>query len=354
MKVLLLGGTGVIGSNIITLLRNTQNYDVYVSSRSRHNDVYNIHYLCFDATNETEIKKAINDHSYDVVVDFMVYYDLQSFKRIANYWLSKCSQYIFFSSARVFSDDNPVSENTAKLLDCSNDDSFVNSNDYAIVKAKEENYLKNHSSGNWTIVRPYITYDVNRLQLGTYEKEEWLFRCLNDRLVFFDRGLLHKKTTMTKAIDVASRTIALFLKKESMRQSYNIVSSEYVEWKDVLSIYAKAFKKAVGSDLKIKIDDSTTKKIYGTIPQFKYDRMFDRVFNNNKIIEATNLKEFVPLEEGLTDCVSTFLKNVRWGPLNVRVQAKLDLFSKDFTPLKEFKSFKCKVLYLLYRFSIKK
>lgn len=48
--------------------------------------------------------------------------------------------------------------------------------EYAITKAHQENLLINSKNKNWTIIRPYITYSEQRLQLGTFEKEDWLYR----------------------------------------------------------------------------------------------------------------------------------------------------------------------------------
>ena len=41
----------------------------------------------------------------------------------------------------------------------------------ALQKAREENLLLKSDSRNWTIIRPYITYYDERLQLGVFEKK---------------------------------------------------------------------------------------------------------------------------------------------------------------------------------------
>lgn len=45
------------------------------------------------------------------------------------------------------------------------DSQYVQSDGYAIAKAKQEDILRNSDFINWTIVRPYITYSDARLQL---------------------------------------------------------------------------------------------------------------------------------------------------------------------------------------------
>ena len=50
---------------------------------------------------------------------------------------------------------------------------------------------------NWTIIRPYKTYNNNRLQLGMYEKEEWLYRLMMGKTLVFPTELKKRKTTLT-------------------------------------------------------------------------------------------------------------------------------------------------------------
>lgn len=70
-------------------------------------------------------------------------------------------------------------------MDVCNDKEYLDSNEYAIAKAKEEDILFRSPNKNWTIVRPSLTYAENRLQLGVYEKENWLYRALHGRAIVF-------------------------------------------------------------------------------------------------------------------------------------------------------------------------
>ena len=49
----------------------------------------------------------------------------------------------------------------------------------------EENLLFNSEKNNFTIIRPTITYNTQRLQLGVLEKENWLYRALHGRAIVF-------------------------------------------------------------------------------------------------------------------------------------------------------------------------
>lgn len=74
---------------------------------------------------------------------------------------------------------------------------YVQSDEYAIAKAKQEDILRNSDFKNWTIVRPYITYSDERLQLGFFEKELWLYRAIKGKTIIFPSDIYEKTTTLT-------------------------------------------------------------------------------------------------------------------------------------------------------------
>lgn len=72
-RILMLGGTGAIGTSIIDVLGNNNQYEITVTSRqNRISEYSNVLYLQGNA-NELEFLNTIPDDSYDVLVDFMNY-----------------------------------------------------------------------------------------------------------------------------------------------------------------------------------------------------------------------------------------------------------------------------------------
>ena len=69
-------------------------------------------------------------------------------------------------------------------MDLTKDEQYLATNEYALAKAREENVLTESGFNNFTIIRPYITYYNNRLQLGIFEKEIWLQRALDGKNSF--------------------------------------------------------------------------------------------------------------------------------------------------------------------------
>ena len=70
--VLILGGTGAMGTPLSRLLAE-QGYNVYVTSRSAHEDDGNLHYVKGNAKDCSFIRSYLASHHFDAIVDFMVY-----------------------------------------------------------------------------------------------------------------------------------------------------------------------------------------------------------------------------------------------------------------------------------------
>lgn len=59
-----------------------------------------------------------------------------------------------------------INEETPRLLDMIKDEEYLNTDEYALSKARQENILHEAGCNNWTIIRPYITFSETRLHLG--------------------------------------------------------------------------------------------------------------------------------------------------------------------------------------------
>ena len=93
-----------------------------------------------------------------------------------------------------------ITEESPRLLDVCKDRSYLKTDEYALAKAREENILLESMQKNWTIIRPYITYNVERLQLGAIEKDIWLHRALHDRSIPLPKDVATHQTTMTLSL----------------------------------------------------------------------------------------------------------------------------------------------------------
>lgn len=284
MQILVLGGTGAMGTPLVTFLSEKGN-EVYVTSREKHaSDIESIHYITGNAQDYAFISKILKEKNWDVIIDFMYYY-LETFLSRIELFLGSTKQYIFLSSSRVYADsEDPITELSPRLLDVCKDTNYINSSEYAIVKAKEENILFESKRTNWTIIRPYITYNSHRMQLGVYEKEQWLYRILSDKKIIFPDDIGEKVTAFTYGEDVARIISMLVGNKSAYGKVYHVVNAEELTWNEILEIYSKLIKKYTGKTVQvIRMPNSDKLKTIWNADQITYDRLYNRRFNNSNL-----------------------------------------------------------------------
>jgi len=348
MKILLLGGTGAMGSNVAQLLRE-DGIVTHITSRKSRRNLKNINYIKGNAK-DIEFLKNVLTEKWDVIIDFMVY-KTDEFRSRVNLLLNSTNQYFFLSSGRVYAySDERITENSPRLLEKSKDTNFLSTDEYSLSKARQENILKESGYKNWTIIRPYITYNDHRLQLGVLEKEEWLYRALKGRSIVFSEDLLNKQTTMTHGMDVAKGLKALIGQPGALTNIFHITSNECCDWSRILSIYNSFLEKELGFRPKvILLNQDKFLKTHPAKYQLKYDRLFDRRFNNEKIGNYINTGDFKSIENGLVTSLEGFFKKPIFKSIDWKLEARRDSFSNEFTPLREIEGLKNKCRYLFYR-----
>ena len=349
MNILVLGGTGAMGAHLVNLLAE-QGHSVTVTSRSKRQDQPGIHYARGSAHHLDFLLPLLSAQKWDAVVDFMCY-SVQEFQKHCPFLLQHTNQYVFLSSARVYAgSDKPLQETDARLLDSSTDKTYLALEEYALDKAKEENFLQQSEYKNWTIIRPYITYSEQRLQLGVLEKENWLYRVLHGRKVVFSKGLLDKKTTLTYGKDVSRGIIAVLGRQDALGQIFHITAPQSVTWREVMDCYIRVLEKHLGRKVPVCLTEKSVKLQMPDKYQVLYDRYYDRVFNTDKINRFIPVSSFTPPLEGLERALTEFLKNPQFRPVSFHLEAMLDYSAGEKTPLRELPSLKEKVKYYLRRY----
>lgn len=337
MKILVLGGTGAIGVPLVDILIEN-GHEVYVTSRRKKFSSNQLSYIQGNAHDIKFLKDLLKD-KYDIIIDFMLY-STHEFEERYSLFLNSCKQYIFTSSCRVFANSNqPITEESPRLLDVINDNTYLKTDEYALSKARQENILLNSQLYNWTIIRPYITYNVERLQLGALEKDIWLKRALSLESVPFPTDISRCYTTLTYARDVAYCIFKLIDNDKALGECFNITTSENVQWKKIFDIYRKILNSNQINIITYSPCNSMDMAEYiGNYYQVKYDRLFNRKFNNSKILNICgNDYRFVSVEEGLDSCLSQFILSPHWiGPINCKCEAYFDRKSHSFKNLKRF------------------
>lgn len=354
MKILILGGTGAMGAYLAPMLACDEN-EVFVTTRSeRKSENRNIRYLQGNAHDVSFLREILKSH-YEVIVDFMSY-DTKEFRERYHLFLNAAEQYVFLSSSRVYADSkNPITEESPRLLDAVADSVYLQTDEYALAKARQENMIAESGKQNWTIVRPYITYSNERLQLGIYEKELWLYRELHGQTIVFPKDMAEHITTLTCGEDVARGIAALAGNQQAYGQTVHITTDETICWGDVIELYQRVFHDVTGRHMKVKFIDSSQQMRKDLFNQYqiKYDRMLNRKFDNRKIMcLAEDSISFVSPKEGLEKCFREFLKNPSFRYLtSAKMTAWMDLTAKEKTPLKELPDWGKRIKYIIGRYT---
>ena len=351
MKICLLGGTGTIGTYLQELLKKEEGDNIFVTTRNKSaKDIKNIHFLHGNAKDIQFVKSL--DNNFDVVVDFMSYKTDEFANRVAML-LNKTKHYVFLSSARVFANDKVITEESPRLLDVSKDKQYLETDEYALTKARQEDILNSCNKRNYTIIRPYITYGKERLQLSVLEKEEWLFRALTNRSIVFCKELANKSTTLTDSRDVA-KSIFKILRGGGKGETINITNDYSITWAQVLDIYVEELTKALGEIPNISwvtLDKFVELYRPGISKyQITVDRMFNRVFDNGKLSNIIDTKLFVHPEDGVRLCITSFLDNPHFRYVNWRKEAYIDCQIKERVSLNDIKGLKNIIKYYYNRY----
>lgn len=355
VKILVLGGTGAMGNDLVRLLAD-ENNEIYVTSRSsRESNRAGITYIKGNAADDAFLKKILNGNSFGAIVDFMSYSTV-NFNQRVNVLLESTQQYVYFSSSRVYADSRePITEDSDRLLDVCIDTDYLNTDEYALAKARQENILRDSGKSNWTIIRPYITYSEIRLQLGFQEKELWLYRMLHSRTIVFSKDIGEHYTTLTWGGDVAKVLVRIIGNKEALGQIYHITNSIPVKWDDVLKYYLETIESVTGKFPNVAIESSSENlsKVCGRQMQRKYDRLYNRRFDNTKIATlCPEINEAVSVEEGLKACLTEFLiSNREFRDIDWKAEGYMDKITHEHTPLSEIIGWKNKAKYLVARYT---
>lgn len=298
MKVLLIGGGGTLGTYTAEeLLKIGYEVDV-VCPEEKYSDNKNLHFYRKYATLEF-LAELFSQKSYDGVINFIHYTEVEEYKPFHELISKNTKHLVFLSSYRIYADlQHPITEEAPLLLDTVKDDEqFINTEKYALSKARCERYIRNESTfKNWTIVRPVISFSDKRFDLVTATLHQVIDAAKTGETLIFPE----KAKGLTSSLDWAGNTgklIAnLLFKQDSFCEAYTVSSAQNLTWSEIADIYIKL------TGVKIQwVDTEEYIKAWHSGYGLVYDRLYDRAIDNSKILKATGLKkeDFVSIEDGL-------------------------------------------------------
>jgi nucleoside-diphosphate-sugar epimerase len=326
---------------------------VVVTSRSKAGSFGNIEYATGNARDQAFVSILLNT-KWDAIIDFMIY-PTKEFQQRYPLLLRATGHYIYLSSGRVYSQsDIPLKEDSPRLLDVCSDQEYLATDEYALAKARQENFLFDGASRNWTIVRPYITFHHERLQLGIQEKEDWLYRALRCKTVIDCADIQSKQTTMTFGLDVARVIFALIGQKDAKGEVFNVTADKTVLWSEVLNIYLAVLHERLGKRPKVSLQPlNNFMRLRQGKYQAIYDRMYNREFDNRKIQQFIDTSSFKDPLQGLTECLNQFfeLPKEQFKTVNWRREALKDRLIGEHTPCQAFPSLSAAANYCILRYT---
>lgn len=298
-RILLIGGGGTLGTYTAEELLKQEYFVDIICLEDKISNDKNLKYYKAQA-NLKYLEEFLRNKNYDGIVNFIHYPDVVEYPPVHKLLMSHTGHLIVLSSYRVYADEqHPITENAPMLLDVSTDKEFIENEKYAISKAKLEKYLNNECKGqNWTVVRPVISFSKLRFDLVTYYGHDLLTKIKNKETI----PLPFDAKQLTAGLDWAGNSgklIAnLLFKKGTFGEAYTVSSAPNLTWGEVAELYSEI----MGAKFKwVSLEDylkaTNNYNYYALI----YDRLFDRIIDNRKILQATGLKssDFTPVKKGL-------------------------------------------------------
>ena len=239
---------------------------------------------------------------YDGIVNFLHYKTVDAYKKIHPLLIANTEHLIFLSSYRVYADgQHPITEDAPRLLDVVNDPVFLETEDYAIPKAKCEDFLNSECKGEpWTIVRPVISFSDRRLDLLLYSGHDILNHAKQGKEMLLPSFVRDYSAGIDWAGNSGKLIANLLFKDAAIGQAITVYSGHGLTWGEVADAYSKL------TGVKIRWCDEEefaheNPKIKRNPWTWKYDRKFNRDIDPSKILKVTGLNpsDFASVSEGI-------------------------------------------------------
>lgn len=326
--VLLLAGTGAMGTYLAPHLAD-HGYCVDVIARDPEiMPDPRVHYTYTNISSDEQVLEILTAKHYDAIVDFLKY-STPAFEKRHRIYLDHTDHYIFLSTYRIYNGlEVPTKETSPRLLDSSSDEAFLATEptEYSLYKARKEDVLRSSGYTNFTIVRPAITYSRRRFQLVTLEAPHTVGRARKGKTVVVPKEALSVQGTMSWAGDVARMFRAIIENPASMGETYTLSTGEHHSWAEI----AKIYEELIGMKIHA-VDMETYLSFFPGQPnaryQLIYDRLFERVMDNSKILALAGLEQsdLSTLRDGLARELAALPANATWdeGVIGERMDAYL-------------------------------
>jgi len=246
MKILFIGGTGIISAAISKLLIS-QGHDLYLLNRGQRNEALpsGAKFLIADVNDEAKVAELIRDLDFDCVADFIAFVPEQ-LQRDYRLFKNKTKQFIFISTASAYQkplSDYRVTEATPLANPYWRYSRYkIACEDYLMKLYREEGFPI-------TIVRPSYTYDERKVPLGVHGNAgTWsVVRRILDGKPVIIHGDGTALWTMTHADDFAKGFVGLIGNIHARGEAVQITSDETLTWNQIYQCIADALDRPLNA-----------------------------------------------------------------------------------------------------------
>jgi nucleoside-diphosphate-sugar epimerase len=323
MKVLFIGGTGVISSACTDLAIN-MGIELYLLNRGNSPRIppKSAELIKADIRNIESVKYLIDQHIFDVVVDWIAY-DRIHVENDFELFKDKTSQYIFISSASAY-------QKTPTHLPIKETNPLNNPFwEYSQKKILCEDYLLDVYEAHQfpvTIVRPSHTYDKTKIPLhGGYTT---IYRMEKGKqIIIHDSGT--SLWTLTHHKDFAKGFLGLVGNSGAIGEAYHITSDEVLTWDEICEIIGETIGMApqiihIPSDFIRRFDKEWGDGLLG-------DKAHNMVFDNSKIKKINpEYSAVIPFREGAREIISWYMADQSRKQFDWQKDQKMDEIIKSY------------------------
>jgi nucleoside-diphosphate-sugar epimerase len=304
MKVLYIGGTGIISSACVGASVDA-GHDVWTLNRGRSHLATQVpadHALVGDASQADQVRSALRGRTFDVVVQWTAYVPAQVEIDISLF--ADVGQYVFISSASAY--EKPPSHWLVTEETPLRNPFWQYSRDKI---ACEERLWAAHASSGFpvTIIRPSLTYGVSQIpvSMGSWEKPFTIVDRMRRGAKILVPGDGTSIWTLTHNTDFARGLLGLFGQSGAIGEAFHITSDEALTWNQIYSLVGDAA--GVEPDILHVPTDGIVAADPDLIGTLWGDKVNSAVFDNSKL--RTLVPDFraqVPFAQGIAQTVQWF------------------------------------------------
>jgi nucleoside-diphosphate-sugar epimerase len=319
MKILFLGGTGFI-STAVSRLALARGLDLYHLNRGqRAAPLTGVQSLIADIHQPGQVRQALADHRFDVVVDWIAYTPADVERDLALF-AGRVKQFIFISSASAYQKppSHPVITESTPLHN-----PFW---EYSRNKiACELRLMQAYRDDGFpvTIVRPSHTYDTNfPIAIGGWDSYTLIHRLRAGRPIIV-HGDGSSLWVVTHADDFARGFLGLLGNLQAIGHAFHITSDEVLTWDQIYATLAGAVGVApnvvhIASDFIARLAPAKGAGLLG-------DKAWSVIFDNTKIKTfVPGYQAVIPFREGVRRTLAWFEADPSRCWIDDAVNAEMD------------------------------